>query len=182
MHLSHSYIELIVPAVFAFIILGLALSMARRKKDNKKKIEFEKIEAKIALVRMALKSKVKKRVIATRSNSLKIAEGDLLDKALCEISELNFECGLDFDQYFESITNLNSYILTLTKTLPDQDDADIVIIRFMLELSDLSSQLNEKIKLYNKKNPKRAIQLNQKLEFKKLAEIANVFKEKEIAS
>jgi hypothetical protein len=164
----------LIGAALAFVIKLLPFRANLVAKN-----ELQKLQARISILRMNLKAKVKKRANAFRQYfAVSINPEEALDKDLSGILEVKFEAGPDFQQYFDYIKNIHSLITALHKD-PDtplqkylEEDAkrELIIIRFVKEMNETSKKYNEKVEHYNKINPKQKLPI----QFNSLADIEHI--------
>lgn len=159
------------------------------------KNEIQTLQARVSMLRMALKSKVKKKANSFRSKFVKpINSGDPFDIAISDLTENKFETGEDFQNYFDLSKRINSYInadFNLSsdsiKNLnpgvqvedfmgPDLKN-ELAIIRTIKEITDASSKYNVKAETFNKLNPKVKIPYVDPLIFNSLTEVNRIFRD-----
>lgn len=141
------------------------------------------MQARISILRINLKAKVKK-----RSNDFRryftgsINPGESLDRDLNIAIEIKFEISSDFQQYFDLINNLHTSITaahkhpehTVEKYLENDTHKEQVILRFIKEMKDTSSKYNEKVEVYNKANPKNKLSPIDPLQFEAMKDIEEI--------
>ena len=99
----------------------------------------------------------------------------MLDNLINKSIAYSFEHGVDFESYLTDMKTINSYVAATFKIELDKKN-DITIMRFMFELTELSIKLNSKIRLYNKKYPKKSVLSRESIKFEGLSDLTTVFK------
>ena len=147
------------------------------------KNELQRLQARISILRMNLKAKVKKRANAFRKYfAVAINPGEVLDRDLGCILDVKFESSADFQQYFDYIKNIHSLITAIHKDLDhpvqkylDEDaKRERIIIRFVKEMKETSAKYNEKVDIYNKINPKHKLASTDPIQFASMADIEHI--------
>lgn len=95
----------------ACLVIYFALSFFRQKQKVQKREDIQNMEAKMSALRMMLKAKVKKKggfFRATFGQPIKTA--DPVDQVLTALTDLPFEKGDEFQNYFELSKKLNNYM------------------------------------------------------------------------
>jgi hypothetical protein len=179
----------------AAIVFVIRFIQFRKSKESKN--EIQTLQAKVSMLRMALKSKVKKKANSFRAKFVKsVNVGDPIDTALGELMDNKFETGDDFQHYFDLSKRINSYINAeiqssneanssafshANKKLEDFMGPDLKnelgIIRIIKEITEASTKHNSKAELFNKLNPKAKIHLLNPLQFSSLAEVSRIFRD-----
>jgi hypothetical protein len=174
-------------AVFGGFVLFVT-NILKFKKFSNVKSEILNLQAKISQLRLALKGKVKKKSNIFRG-SLKAGttEGDMVDNALKSLCENNFECGDDFQAYFDASRKIVNYIQIQSGEGPTQTaennfmcgdfKTEMDIVRIIKELSTLSAKVNSRIDDYNRINANQKMPKVDSLIFPSLAEIGRIFNE-----
>lgn len=153
------------------------------------------MQAKISQLRLALKGKVKKKANVLRG-SFKgaLAHGDMVDNALRELADNNFENGEDFQNYFDSSRKIINFINiqnegdAAVNASPDKNfmsgdfKTEMDIVRIIKEMSSLSSKVNSRIDDYNRINQNQKMPKLDSLIFPSLAEISRIYNEDENVS
>lgn len=173
--------------LFDFTLIGAALFFAIKLlqfySTLSAKNELQKLQARISILRMNLKAKVKRRAKAFRAYfSVAINPGEILDKDLSSILEVKFESGNDFQQYFDYVKNIHTLISAIHKDpehpvqkfLEEDAKRELVIIRFVKEMKETSAKYNEKVEIYNKINPKHKLPSTDPLQFESMADIEQI--------
>ena len=102
----------IVQAILACAVLFFCFSFLKAKQKNSHREEITKMDAKMANMRMLLKAKVKKKAQYYRATFPQpYKQGDPLDVAAKDLSELAFETGDDFQKYFDISKSLNGIMM-----------------------------------------------------------------------
>lgn len=149
------------------------------------KNEIQNLRARVSILRINLKAKVKKRTLAFRNYfTTSIAMDGPLDKELNLILDLNFEVSREFQRYSEAIKNIHLLVSENHKDplhpiqnyLVEDANKELTIIRFIKEIKDISKKYNEKVKIYNKKNPKKKLELTDPIQFDWIKEIEQILK------
>ncbi len=176
-------------AVFLF-----AFKYVQFRKNSNSKNELDALQAKVSMLRMALKSKVKKKANSFRAKFVKpINSGDSIDLSISELCENKFEKGEDFQAYFDLSKRINSYVNAEMKSnievgtsnqdvknkIEDFMGSDIknelAIIRIIKEMTDTTTKYNAKADSFNKANPKSKTSLLDPLIFPALADVSRIF-------
>jgi hypothetical protein len=89
----------------------MVLKFFRSKQKGNQKENIKRLDAKMASLRMLLKSKVKKKAQHYRAAMPHIVrKGDPIDQAATSMTELNFETGEEFQKYFDLSKQLNGFM------------------------------------------------------------------------
>lgn len=98
----------IVQAILASAVLFFCFSFLKTKQKNSHREEITNMDAKMANMRMLLRAKVKKKAQFYRATFPQAyKQGDPLDVAAKDLSDLAFESGDDFQKYFDFSKTLN---------------------------------------------------------------------------
>lgn len=172
--------------LFDFTLFGagliLVLNVLKFRSNLKTKNELLRLQARISILRMNIRAKVKRRANEFRKYfAASITPDDLLDKDLNGILEIKFEIGADFQKYFDSINNIHSMVTALNKDpnaptekyFEEDPRLELVILRFVKEMKDSSKSYIEKAEKYNKANPKQKIDMVDPLNFDAMSTIEN---------
>lgn len=159
------------------------IKLLQFRRNLSAKNELQRLQARISILRMNLKAKVKKRANAFRKYfPLAVNPGEILDRDLCAILEVKFETGADFQSYFDIIKNIHSLISAIHKDpdhpvqkfLDEDSKKEIVIIRYVKEIKEASARYNEKVDTYNKANPKHKIAMTEAIQFESMRDIEHI--------
>lgn len=176
--------------VFASVFVFFTIRILKGRKSSGIKNNILNIQASISLLRISLKSKIKRKANSFHSRFVKpINAGDPIDLAINELSENKFETGEDFQNYFELSKRINGYISTdvigVSKELISQEQFEdymgpdykneLSIIRVIKEITELTSILNNRIDNYNFINAENKIAKSDPLVFPALIEVNRVF-------
>ncbi len=104
--------------LFDFTLAGAGLYFLVRilqfRQKQSAKNEIQKLQARVSMLRIALKAKVKKRANSTRVFfSKNIVPGDILESEIDQLGENKFETSKDFQTYYDRIKNIQSQLLQL---------------------------------------------------------------------
>lgn len=163
------------------IILTIKVLKFRKKSDYKN--EIDNLQAKISLMRISLKSKVKKKSFTFRSQFPKALNSrDVYDTALNALIENPLETGNDLQNYFDLSRQINTYIsFQVPGYAPSEDFMsndfrnEIEIIRLIKDISSLSARLNKKIDAYNNSKPTVKLPAVDNLIFTAMMEVNRIF-------
>ncbi len=170
-----------ISVVGGFIMLTLKILKFRKKSGLKN--EIDNLQAQISLLRISLKSKVKRKSFALRAQFPKsLSPADPANLTLNELIENKLETGADFQSYFDGSRKINSLIaLSVENYAPAEDfmsndfNNEISIIKLIKDICSLSSRLNKKIELFNIANPNAVIQPVDNLIFQSMVEVNRIF-------
>lgn len=170
--------------LFDFTLVGaglfFAIKLLQFRSHLHAKNELQRIQARISILRMNLKAKVKKRANAFRSYYAKsIVPNEILDRDLSALVEIKFESGNDFQQYFDFVQNTHTLIAAIHNEVESPvkayEELDLkneqIIIRIVKEMHDGSTNYNEKIEAYNTANPKNKMTLIDPIQFSSMHEL-----------
>ncbi len=180
---------------FDFTLVGaglfFAIKLLQFRSNLNAKNDLQKLQARISILRMNIRAKVKKRTNAFRTFfSAAITPDEVLDKDLTSMLNIKFEAGPDFQQYFDYIKNTHSLVAALHKDLENpmqkylDEDAkrELVIIRFVKEIKETSAKYNEKVEVYNKINPKNKMTPADPIQFELMTEIERILSMERVGS
>lgn len=187
----------LLSSIFNITLIGAALfctiKFIEYRRTLHTKNEIQSLQARVSILRMALKSKVKKKANSFRSKFVRpINQGDPFDNAICELTENKFETGEDFQMYFDLSTKINSFInaevklttdaATNKKTSSQFEDFmgpdlknELAIIRTIKEITEIIAKFNVKADVYNKLKVKSKVTLLDPLIFSSLTEVNRIF-------
>lgn len=173
------------------------------KKKSEAKNYIQSLNAKLSMLRINLKSKIKKKSYKYRSSfKTTISNGDPIDLALNELIDLKFESGEELQRYFDLSKRINSLLISEKLKTADKVErlekqpaveqnyenigkedfmgtdfkSEISILRIIKDMVELSTILNKRIDAYNIVNPKNPLSTVNSLYFPSLAEVNRVFK------
>ena len=176
------------------------------KKKSEAKNYIQSLNAKLSILRINLKGKVKKKSYKYRSLFKNgVSPEDPIDLVLNELIDLNLETGEELQKYFDLSKRINSLLVTENYRTPDkqkdkteksdrvdklptderigQDDfmgtdfkSEISIIRVIKDMVEISLILNKRVDAYNILNPKTPIQNVNPLIFTSMSEVNRIFK------
>ncbi len=199
----------IVQAILASAVLFFCFSFLKTRQKTSHREEITKMEAKMANMRMLLKAKVKKKAQFYRATFPQAyKQGDPLDVAAKDLSELLFETGDDFQKYFDLSKTLNGIMkIAIEKSLETKKEnttqepnavnrteastqsasdfmtADIknefTVLKIMHEMVELSQKIKNKIDSYNASNPKNSINQTIVFRFDSLPDLQRIFSSQE---
>lgn len=167
---------------FTLISGGLffVVKLLQFKHNLSVKNDLQHVQSRISLLRINIKSKVKKRANAFRTYYAKlITQRHELDNNLTASVDITFETSRDFQQYFDLIKKIHSLVATLNKDpqtpiekyLELDQKNEIAILRMTKKMKEVSHIYNEKVEAFNRLNLKNKLKLAEPLEFKALEEI-----------
>ena len=171
------------------------------KKKSESKNYIQSLNAKISIVRISLRAKIKKKSHKYRALfKTQVTAGDPVDLALTELIELKLESGEDFQRYFDLSKRLNSLLLSESARLGEltQDEKidsikksdtfvahddfmgtdfknELSIIRLIKDMVEISAMLNKRIEIYNEANLKTPMNKVSTLLFPSFVEVNRVF-------
>ncbi len=167
------------------------------KKNSGQKNQIQNLNAKLSMLRMTLKSKLKTKSYKYRSLfRIGITSGDPVDEALNELIALTLESGDDFQRYFDISKRINSMLITqaaaeakkeqpgLAEQVGKEDfmgtdfKSEISILRVIKEMVEVSKLIHTRIENYNFTNLKQPIPPVKVISFLALAEVNRVFMNK----
>lgn len=179
---------LIKVAVAGIVFLG-GLHMMKTQKSNSMKAKVLQLQARLSRARMALRAKVKKKANIFRSTiKAGILEGDVIDRSLKTLNDLNFETSQDFQNYFDVSRHIVSLIHADPKNkmeVPPQVEnnfmcldfkTELDIIRIIREMASITVKINEAIEENNTKHPNQSMEKADPLLFPAMADVNRVFK------
>ncbi|MBC7742316.1 MAG: hypothetical protein H7061_08965 [Bdellovibrionaceae bacterium] len=166
------------------------LKVLKTRKKNDIKSEIENLQAKISLLRISLKSKVKKKALTLRTSFTKpISEGEPIDSALQQLIANNLETGNDLQTYVDLSRAVNSHIIaSVPNYIPTEDfmtmdfSNEIAIIVLIKEISSLSARLNKRIEKYNQTQPEVKIPYVDNLIFPGMIDFNRVYNDHQLIS
>lgn len=150
---------------FTLIAGGLffIIRLLHFRQKLKARKELEKLQARISILRINLKAKIKRRSNAFRTYFAKsITPDEILDRNLNEISELKLETSDEFQKYFDVTKRLQSLVRALPHLHTHPIDSyleidgkiELIILRIVKEMHDVSTRYNSKLENFNAINPK----------------------------
>lgn len=180
---------------------------SRRKAAGLKQINYQ--QAKLAMLRMTFKSKVKKKAQQYRVSFRKpIPKGEVADLALEEMVDLKYESGADFQKYFDICRKINVFLKADQTGAPaDQASAappangnppiislaqklgedfmssdiknELEIIKIIKEITEVCAELNKLIDAYNLQNKDKQLPNIGDINFVSLIDVNKVFNAEE---
>ena len=145
-----------------FIVKMLLLHQSRAAKND-----LQKLQACVSMLRIALKSKVKKRASSFRVFFTKnIVPGEAVDLEINRMTENKFESSSDFQNYFDLVKQVHAQLLQIhSKTeillgnfIPSDQQNELAIVKIVKEMKDFSSKFNSKADNFNRIHPKSRIE------------------------
>jgi hypothetical protein len=181
-----SIFDLLSLLVKIFIFGGMLMLFIKILKFRKKsdlKNEIDNLQAQISLLRISLKSKVKKKSYTFRAQFPKQANiTDAVNIVLVELAENKLETGHNLQAYFDHSRQINTFIAgTVAEHVPVEDFMsndfmnEISIIRLIKDISTLSTKLNKKIELFKISHPTANISPVDNLIFPSMVEVNRIF-------
>lgn len=177
-----------------FVVVNFLRNVKRRNLRE----EIAKIEAKMASLRINLKSRVKKKAKVFRATyPLAINSGEPVDLCINGLAALTFEKGSDFQDYIELSRKINHFInvASVDKNsepsnpgvqTPEKYDFmgtdfknEIYIIRLINDVVAVSKTLTKQITRYNSLERKISIAPVEPVYFRSLFELQKVFLNKD---
>ena len=167
------------------------------KKNSGQKNQIQNLNAKLSMLRMTLKSKLKSKSYKYRSLfRTGITAGDPIDEALNELIALPLVSGDDLQRYFDISKKINSMLVTQAAADAKKEPpvgfeqigkedfmgtdfkSEIAILRLIKEMVDVSKLIHTRIENYNMTNLKQPIAPVKIITFPALAEVNRVFMNK----
>ncbi len=174
----------LLSTLFDFTIAGSVLFVIIKSLQYHRKVtarnELLKLQARVSSLRIALKSKVKKRSNSFRSYFPKaIPPNGQIDGELTVLSENRFESSADFQRYFDMINKIHLTLAELPKTFESPIEGFItgdaqmalLIAKIIKEMKDTTQWFNAKADIFNKVNPKKRITTLDAMVFEAMSEI-----------
>jgi len=162
--------------------------------------DISKIEARLAALRLNLKTRIKKKAHRFRATYPQaITKGDPIDIATSKLVELTFEKNSDFQEYIDLCKKINSYIeLASIEIAPEKKaefqnpgrNSDIMgadfkneinIVRLINDMVSVSKVLNKTITKYNNFDRKVRLPQKESINFTSLFELQKVFKNEDLS-
>ncbi len=167
-----------------FDIAGAVLFVIIKSLQYRRRVmarnELLKLQARVSTLRIALKSKVKKRSNSFRSYFPKaIPPNGQIDGELNALGEIRFESGADFQRYFEMIKKIHLTLAELPKTFESpiegfrtgDEQTALYIAKVIKEMKESTQVFNLKAESFNKLNPQKRIATLDPMTFDAMAEI-----------
>ena len=175
------------------------------KKNADSKNYIQSLHARLSMLRINLKGKVKRKSNKYRSMfPVTIGTGDPVDLALNDMIENKLETGEEIERYFDIAKKINTLLVTerskskdkvadknlaqhkqpetqYDQGLGDEDfmgtdfKSEISIIRTIKDMVEISNLLNKKIETYNELNTKNPLPKVAPLNFPSLVDVNRVF-------
>ena len=177
------------------------------KKNSNQKNQIQNLNAKLSMLRMTLKAKIKSKSYKYRALfKTGVTSGDPIDLALNELLTLSLENGDDLQRYFDISKRINSLLVTenthealLNKKDPSINTKEIVqvgkedfmgtdfkseiaILRLIKEMVEVTEIINKRIDYFNSVYPKLPIARLNSLNFPSLMEVNRVFMREKVDS
>lgn len=190
-------IQVLLSYVAYIVFLGTSMFFVLKLlRDRRMMVGLKQIsacQARLAMLRINFKAKVKKKALQFRASFRKsIPKGEVADLALEEMVDLKFETGEDFQKYFDLCKKVNVF---LKADAPPVDPSappanagqvfedfmssdfknELAIIRLIKEMTEVSADLNRKIDSYNNMNLAKAVPKVDSLYFVSLMDVNRVF-------
>lgn len=181
--------------LFTFLILHILRNLKRRNLLD----DIAKIEAKMAALRLNLRTRVKKKANRFRATYPQvITQGDPIDLATNRLMDISFEKNNDFQEYIDLCKKINSYIEVAAIELTPEKKAELLnpainsdimgtdfkneinIARLINDLVSVSKIQNKMISKYNNFDKKSKIPLRESIYFTSLFELQKVFKSEDL--
>lgn len=178
-------------------------------RDRRKMVGLKHInagQAKLAMLRISFKAKIKKKAQQFRATFRKtLPKGEVADLALEEMVDLKFETGEDFQRYFDICKKVNVFIkadaagpegaAAASATSPEGAPPssgqvfedfmstdfknELAIIRLIREMVEVSSDINRKIDSYNNMHTTKPLPKADPLSFVSMIDVNRVFDDEE---
>lgn len=177
-----------------FIVLHVLRSMKKRTLRD----EISKVEAKMAAFRINLKNRVKKKAKRFRATyPASITTGEPIDISLTQLSDLNFEKNIDFQDYIDLCKKINNFIdlanvdknsEAANAAAADTDKCDFMgtdfkneinIVRLINDMVLVSKALSKHASRYNNFDRRAKILAPEPISFASLFELQKVYKNKD---
>jgi len=181
--------------LFTFLVLHILRNLKRRNLID----DITKVEAKMAALRLNLRTRVKKKANRFRSTYPQvITQGDPVDLATNRLMDISFEKNNDFQEYIDICKKINGYIEVAAIDLAPEKKAElmnpainsdimgtdfkneIMIARLINDLVSVSKIMNKMITKYNNFDKKSKLQLREAIYFTSLFELQKVFKAEDL--
>lgn len=175
------------------LVVLFALKAIRNKKINRVKAEVLALEAKLSQLRLALKGKVRKKSTIFRSSfQTAIIKDDMIDTALRQLSEIQFESTSEFQDYFDiskKIVDFSQIGKTANGNVAEKIEnsfmcsdfkTEMDIAKIIKDMYVLSTKINEKIDTYNNSRGVVEIEKVDSMNFPSLGEINKIFSMDEV--
>ena len=195
-------IYILLGYIFNLTLLGAAahfcFKFLQLRKKSGQKNQILNLNAKLSMIRMSLKAKIKTKSYRYRALfKTTVTSGDPVDIDLNDLINLNLDTGEDFQRYFDLSKRINSLLIAErasespeSKKENQKDDShigkedfmgtdfknEISILRHIKEMVEISSHLNKRIEAYNQANVKNPIPQVNILTFHSLIEVNRVFR------
>ncbi len=176
-----------------------AFKFVQMRKNSGQRNQIQNLNAKLSMLRMTLKSKLKSKSYKYRSLiKMAVISGDPTDLLLNELIALTLENGDELQRYFDISRKINSILMTQAareaidakkdaKTAPSEPvgtedymgtdlKSEVHILRLIKEMVDVSKVLNKRIENFNFANPKQQIARVNPLTFPAMADVNRAFK------
>ena len=160
----------LLSTLFDFTLAGGALffivKMLQFHQRRAAKNDLQKLQARVSMLRISLKSKVKKRANSFRVFFTKnIVPGDAIDLEFDRMVENKFESSADFQNYFDLVKQVHAQLLQIhSKTeilvrnfIPSDQQNELAIVKIVIEMKDISLKFNIKADSFNRMHPKSRI-------------------------
>jgi hypothetical protein len=161
--------------------------------------QINSAQARLAMLRINFKSKVKKKSSQFRASFRKqLPKGEVADLAIDELQTLKFETGADFQRYFDLCKKINIFIKAdlaasdnsgnsgnpgeLLENADGNEDFmssdfnnELALIRIIKEMTEVTADLNKKIEAYNHLKRVKRVEKVDSLYFISLIDVNRVF-------
>ncbi len=192
--------------IFNFTVLAafslFCFKFIQARKNSGEKNQIQNLNAKLSMLRMTLKAKIKGKSHKYRALfKAGIGAGDPVDVLLNELISLSLENGDDLQRYFDVSKKINSLLMAEaakeaaresfeakkdqvakdTSHIGKEDfmgtdfKSEIAILRLIKEMVEISSVLNKRIDHYNLSGSKNPISRVNSLSFPSFVEVNRVF-------
>lgn len=176
--------------LFVFVVLQVFRNL---KKKNLKE-DIATTEARIANLRLNLKTRVKKKSQQFRVNYPKnLAPGDPVDTAIAMLSSIDFEKNDDFESYIELSKKINGFIKLANAPKEAEDDStpkfednsyndfigtdiknELNIVRIINDLVSISKTLQRQVTKFNHLERKNKVPYKEVISFPSYFELQRV--------
>lgn len=179
--------------------------MLEHKRNTEAKNYIQSLNAKVSMLRINLKSKIKKKSYKYRALFRSgITSGDPIDLALNELIEIKLETGEELQRYFDLSKRINALLIAENSRNSDRNEknektdkpllqeptvevgkedfmgtdfkSELSIIRVIKDMVEISAIVNRKVEAYNLVNQKSPLPLANPLNFPSMVEVNRVFK------
>ncbi len=193
-------VGIIIKITFMGFVTFVILQVLRNLKKTTLREEISAVEAKLATLRINLKTRVKRKAARFRATYPQpITDGDPIDVSISHLSNLAFEKNSEFQDYIDICKKINNYIFMASMNKPalhiegkqikvdnaNADTADfmgddfkneIQIARTISDMALVSRALCKQIYKFNHFDKRISIQPQESVNFPSMFELQRVFR------